>query len=75
MGLTIKCFFSFRWFQRPAQTFIKLPLLGAVSYLTLAVIPFCIVFAVFWAVYRKVSFAWIGQDILVRMLLLLVLFI
>lgn len=32
----------------------------------MAVSPFCIAFAVVWAVYRDVSFAWIGQDILVR---------
>ncbi|KAI3719453.1 hypothetical protein L6452_20352 [Arctium lappa] len=54
----------FRWFEHPAETFIKVPFLGAVSYLTLGVSPFCIVFAVVWAVYRKISFAWIGQDIL-----------
>ncbi|KAG5041926.1 Signal peptide peptidase-like 2B [Glycine soja] len=54
----------FRWFQQPAQTFVKIPFFGAVSYLTVAVTPFCIVFAVVWAVYRHASFAWIGQDIL-----------
>ncbi|KAK7394759.1 hypothetical protein VNO78_15297 [Psophocarpus tetragonolobus] len=54
----------FRWFQQPAQTFVKVPFFGAVSYLTVAVTPFCIVFAVLWGVYRRVSFAWIGQDIL-----------
>ncbi|XP_027334177.1 signal peptide peptidase-like 4 isoform X2 [Abrus precatorius] len=54
----------FRWFQHPAQTFVKIPFFGAVSYLTLAVTPFCIVFAVVWAVYRRASYAWIGQDIL-----------
>jgi hypothetical protein len=32
----------------------------------LAVTPFCITFAVFWAVYRDKSSAWIGQGILVR---------
>ncbi|KAG5021879.1 hypothetical protein JHK85_018221 [Glycine max] len=56
--------YSFRWFQQPAQTFVKIPFFGAVSYLTVAVTPFCIVFAVVWAVYRRASFAWIGQDIL-----------
>ncbi|XP_058223389.1 signal peptide peptidase-like 4 isoform X4 [Rhododendron vialii] len=55
---------SFRWFERAADTFVKVPLLGAVSYLTLAVSPFCIAFAVVWAVFRRVSIAWIGQDIL-----------
>ncbi|XP_062074340.1 signal peptide peptidase-like 2 [Humulus lupulus] len=53
-----------RWFRRTAESYIKVPILGAVSYLTLAVSPFCIVFSVLWGVYRNVSFAWIGQDIL-----------
>ncbi|KAI5647256.1 hypothetical protein M9H77_33261 [Catharanthus roseus] len=52
------------WFQHAAQSFVKVPFLGALSYLTLAVSPFCIAFAVVWAVFRRVSFAWIGQDIL-----------
>ncbi|KAI5655467.1 hypothetical protein M9H77_32654 [Catharanthus roseus] len=55
---------SFRWFKHTARSFIKIPFFGAVSYLTLAVLPFCIAFAVLWAVYRNLSFAWIGQDIL-----------
>ncbi|XP_031114241.1 signal peptide peptidase-like 4 [Ipomoea triloba] len=54
----------FRWFEHAAETFVKVPFLGAISYLTLAVSPFCIAFAVIWAVFRRVSFAWIGQDIL-----------
>ncbi|OIW21426.1 hypothetical protein TanjilG_03460 [Lupinus angustifolius] len=54
----------FRWSQDAAQTFVKIPFFGAVPYLALAVTPFCIVFAVVWAVYRRVSYAWIGQDIL-----------
>ncbi|XP_051129812.1 signal peptide peptidase-like 2 isoform X2 [Andrographis paniculata] len=53
-----------RWFSRAGESFVKVPVLGAVSYLTLAVSPFCIAFAVVWAVYRDASFAWIGQDIL-----------
>ncbi|KAL0329817.1 UNVERIFIED_CONTAM: Signal peptide peptidase-like 2 [Sesamum radiatum] len=53
-----------RWFKRAGESFIKVPVLGAISYLTLAVAPFCIALAVVWAVYRNVSFAWIGQDIL-----------
>ncbi|MBA0704420.1 hypothetical protein Golax_016676 [Gossypium laxum] len=60
------CMLSFRWFRRYAESFIKVPFFGAVSHLTLAVCPFCITFAVVWAVYRRISFAWIGQDILVR---------
>ncbi|KAA8522418.1 hypothetical protein F0562_013221 [Nyssa sinensis] len=53
-----------RWFKRTGESFIKVPFFGAVSYLTLAVFPFCLVFAVVWAVNRNFSFAWIGQDIL-----------
>ncbi|XLU81503.1 hypothetical protein S245_004923, partial [Arachis hypogaea] len=53
-----------RWFQHAAQTFVKISFFGAVSYLTFAITPFCIVFAVIWAVYRRASFAWISQDIL-----------
>ncbi|KAK6947789.1 Peptidase A22B, signal peptide peptidase [Dillenia turbinata] len=53
-----------RWFKQAGESFIKVPVLGAVSYLTLAVSPFCIAFAAVWAAYRDVSFAWIGQDIL-----------
>ncbi|XP_031275778.1 signal peptide peptidase-like 4 [Pistacia vera] len=54
----------FRWFQHAGESFVKVPLFGAVSYLTLAVCPFCIAFSVIWAVFRRISFAWIGQDIL-----------
>lgn len=53
------------WFKRAGESFVKVPYFGAVSYLTLALSPLCIVFAVVWAVYRRESFAWIGQDILV----------
>ncbi|XWS38350.1 hypothetical protein CRYUN_Cryun19dG0123700 [Craigia yunnanensis] len=55
-----------RWFKRAGESYIKVPFFRALSYLTLAISPFCIAFAVVWAVYRNVSFAWIGQDILVR---------
>ncbi|KAK1373889.1 signal peptide peptidase-like 4 [Heracleum sosnowskyi] len=54
----------FRFFDHARDSYVKLPFLGTVSYLTLGVTPFCIVFAVVWAAYRRVSFAWIGQDIL-----------
>ncbi|GFP86519.1 signal peptide peptidase-like 2 [Phtheirospermum japonicum] len=43
-----------RWFKKAGESFIKLPVLGAISHLTVAVSPF----------YRDVSFAWIRQDIL-----------
>lgn len=58
--------YSFRWFQHAGESFVKVPFFGAISYLTLAVCPFCIAFSVIWAVFRRISFAWIGQDILVR---------
>ncbi|XP_057780542.1 signal peptide peptidase-like 4 [Salvia miltiorrhiza] len=54
----------FRWFEHAAESFVKVPFVGAVSYLTVGVSPFCVAFAVLWAVYRKTSYAWIGQDIL-----------
>ncbi|KAK4743887.1 hypothetical protein SAY87_010199 [Trapa incisa] len=53
-----------RWFRGTAESYIKVPILGAISHLTLAVSPFCIAFAVIWAVYHNHSSAWIGQDIL-----------
>nr|AAL14629.1 growth-on protein GRO10 [Euphorbia esula] len=53
-----------RWFKHAGESYVKVPFFGALSHLTLAVSPFCITFAVVWAVYRNVSFAWIGQDIL-----------
>ncbi|KAK8504967.1 hypothetical protein V6N13_133666 [Hibiscus sabdariffa] len=53
-----------RWFKRSGESYIKVPFFGAVSYLTLSVSPFCIAFAIVWAIYRNVSYAWIGQDIL-----------
>ncbi|KAK4260596.1 hypothetical protein QN277_003689 [Acacia crassicarpa] len=53
-----------RWFKHASESYIKVPFFGAISYLTLAISPFCIAFAVLWAVYRSVSFGWIGQDIL-----------
>ncbi|GLT90878.1 hypothetical protein SLE2022_087930 [Rubroshorea leprosula] len=53
-----------RWFKRAGGSYIKVPVLGAVSYLTLAVSPFCIAAAVVWAIKRNDPLAWIGQDIL-----------
>ncbi|GLT78226.1 hypothetical protein SLA2020_497660 [Shorea laevis] len=53
-----------RWFKRAGGSYIKVPVFGAVSYLTLAVSPFCIAAAVVWAIKRNDPFAWIGQDIL-----------
>nr|GEX51098.1 signal peptide peptidase-like 2 [Tanacetum cinerariifolium] len=58
------------WFKHAAQSYIKVPFYGAISYLTIAVIPFCIVFAVLSTVYHETKFDWIGQDILVGTILL-----
>ncbi|XP_059653340.1 signal peptide peptidase-like 2 [Cornus florida] len=46
------------------QKTVSMPLLGEVSILSLAVFLFCLGFAIFWAVNRKASYSWIGQDIL-----------
>ncbi|KAL3619923.1 Signal peptide peptidase-like 3 [Castilleja foliolosa] len=43
---------------------VNLPLLGEVSYLSLGVLIFCLVFAIVWAINRNASYSWIGQDIL-----------
>ncbi|XP_047337653.1 signal peptide peptidase-like 2 [Impatiens glandulifera] len=55
---------SFGQFEHASGSFVKVPFFGAVSHLTLGISPFCIAFAVVWAVFRHHSFAWIGQDIL-----------
>jgi signal peptide peptidase-like 2B len=65
----------FRRFKPAAESFVKVPFFGAVSYLTLAVCPFCIVFAVLWGVYRRLPYAWIGQDILVSVILFSMIFV
>ncbi|GJN04367.1 hypothetical protein PR202_ga21911 [Eleusine coracana subsp. coracana] len=57
-----------RIFKDCGHRTVRLPLLGEVLSLSAGILPFCVVFAVLWAVYRHASFAWIGQDILVRCL-------
>ncbi|KAF9610075.1 hypothetical protein IFM89_019915 [Coptis chinensis] len=44
---------------------LSLPILGEVSVLSVALLPFCLGFAIFWAATRHASYAWIGQDVLV----------
>jgi len=58
----------FRWFPQAAGTFFSVPVLGSMSVLSLTVAPFALLFAVLWGIYRNLSFAWIGQDVLVRTL-------
>ncbi|KAF9610980.1 hypothetical protein IFM89_026260 [Coptis chinensis] len=43
---------------------LSLPILGEVSVLSVALLPFCLGFAIFWAATRHASYAWIGQDVL-----------
>lgn len=43
---------------------LNVPLVGEVSVFSLAVLVFCLGFAIFWAATRKESYSWIGQDIL-----------
>ncbi|EOY04904.1 Signal peptide peptidase family protein, expressed isoform 1 [Theobroma cacao] len=46
------------------QKTLNLPLFGEVSILSLVVALFCVTFAVVWAVHRRASYSWVGQDIL-----------
>ncbi|XP_074564349.1 signal peptide peptidase-like 2 [Curcuma longa] len=46
------------------QKTVNLPIIGEVRVLSIAVVPFCAAFAIFWAVKQHASYAWIGQDIL-----------
>ncbi|KAL7251023.1 hypothetical protein ACSBR1_012946 [Camellia fascicularis] len=46
------------------QKKVKLPLLGEMSVISLAVVVFVFVFAVLWAINKKASYSWVGQDIL-----------
>ncbi|XVE81085.1 hypothetical protein DITRI_Ditri15bG0034900 [Diplodiscus trichospermus] len=47
-----------------AQKTLNLPLFGEVSIVSLVVAVFCLIFAVVWAVNRRASYSWVGQDIL-----------
>ncbi|KAM7273333.1 hypothetical protein ACFE04_027997 [Oxalis oulophora] len=40
------------------------PLFGEVSILSFVILLLCISFAVFWALNRRASYSWIGQDVL-----------
>jgi signal peptide peptidase-like protein 2B len=62
-----------RWFTQAAGTFFSVPVLGSMSVLSLTVAPFALSFAVLWGIYRNLSFAWIGQDVLGISLILSVL--
>lgn len=49
------------------QKSVNFPLLGEVSIFSLVVLLFCVAFAVLWAVTRRESFSWFGQDVLVSL--------
>jgi len=53
-----------RIFKDCGQKTVQLPFLGEVLIISVGTVPFCVVFAILWAVYRHAPFAWIGQDIL-----------
>ncbi|XP_052188514.1 signal peptide peptidase-like 2 [Diospyros lotus] len=53
-----------RKWRNSGQKKVNLPFLGEVSILSLAVMVFCLLFAIIWASKRKESYSWIGQDIL-----------
>ncbi|KAL3701997.1 hypothetical protein R1sor_020019 [Riccia sorocarpa] len=65
--------FLSRWFPHAVASYVNVPLIGPVSALTIFVSPFCITFAVLWACFRHLSFAWIAQDVLGIALILTVL--
>ncbi|XVF84410.1 hypothetical protein PTKIN_Ptkin17bG0035000 [Pterospermum kingtungense] len=46
------------------QKKLNLPLFGEVSIVSFVVAIFCIIFAVVWAINRRASYSWVGQDIL-----------
>ncbi|KHN24971.1 Signal peptide peptidase-like 2B [Glycine soja] len=50
--------------QNCGQKTVSLPLFGEISIFSLAVLLFCVAFAIFWAATRQESYSWIGQDIL-----------
>jgi signal peptide peptidase-like protein 2B len=62
-----------RWFPQAAGTYFTVPVLGSMSALSLTVAPFALLFSILWGIYRNLSFAWIGQDVLGISLILSVL--
>ncbi|RZB54364.1 Signal peptide peptidase-like 2 isoform C [Glycine soja] len=52
--------------QNFGQKTVSLPLFGEISIFSLAVLLFCVAFAIFWAATRQESYSWTGQDILCK---------
>ncbi|CAN0858113.1 Signal peptide peptidase-like 2 [Linum grandiflorum] len=46
------------------QKKVTLPYFGETTVLSLSVLIFCLAFAIFWAITRRQSYSWLGQDIL-----------
>ncbi|MCL7051613.1 hypothetical protein MKW94_013458 [Papaver nudicaule] len=59
-----------RIFKNSGNKIVNLPCLGEVTVLSMGVLPFCLAFAIFWAANQHVSYAWVGQDVLVASVLL-----
>ncbi|KAI3839810.1 hypothetical protein MKW98_010115 [Papaver atlanticum] len=55
-----------RIFKNSGNKKVNLPCLGEVTVLSMGVLSFCLTFAIFWAANQHVSYAWFGQDVLVR---------
>ncbi|KAL5722215.1 hypothetical protein ACHQM5_005761 [Ranunculus cassubicifolius] len=53
----------YRWFQNAGDSFIRVPYVGRISHLRVAVTPFCVIFGGVWAANHDISFAWISQNI------------
>ncbi|GLT85088.1 hypothetical protein SLE2022_032900 [Rubroshorea leprosula] len=47
-----------------SQKMLNLPVFGEVSVVSIVVALLCLLFAIIWAVERRASYSWIGQDIL-----------
>ncbi|XP_042475890.1 signal peptide peptidase-like 2 isoform X2 [Macadamia integrifolia] len=46
------------------RTTVNVPMIGETSILSIALLPLCAALAIFWAVKRQASYAWIFQDLL-----------
>ncbi|KAH0470686.1 hypothetical protein IEQ34_000409 [Dendrobium chrysotoxum] len=53
-----------RMFRGCGRITLELPVLGEVTILSIVVLPFCVAFAIVWAIHRESTYAWIGQDTL-----------
>lgn len=56
-------FLSRKW-KNSEQKKLNVPILGDISVFSLVILLFCIAFAIGWAIERKASYSWVGQDVL-----------